>query len=122
MVKTEVKKSKIHGLGVFALEDIAKGTVIEVCYMIPFPKKDIALIKKTFLNNYYFEWLNGGGAVALGNGSIYNHSYEPNAEYLGNEKKNITKFVAIKPIKKGQEIFTSYNGDAKRKEKVWFDK
>ena len=122
MVKTKVRKSKIHGLGVFALEDIPKRTVIEICHVLPLSKKDSEIIDTTFLGNYHFEWGDNSSAIVLGNGSIYNHSYEPNAEYLGNEKKNLMKFVAIKPIKKGQEICTSYNGDAKRKEKVWFDK
>ena len=35
--RTEVKKSSIHGYGVFATEDIKKGDIVEECHFMSFP-------------------------------------------------------------------------------------
>ena len=56
----------------------------------------------------------------LGFGSLYNHSYEPNAKYVRRVSKRVVEFVAIKDIKKGQEITVNYNfGDPDDKSKPW---
>ena len=60
--------------------------------------------------------------IALGYGSMYNHSYEPNAKYKRNFSNQTITFVAIKPIKKREEITVNYNGDPINQEKVWFEK
>lgn len=48
-------------------------------------------------------------AIALGFGSIYSHSYEPNATYKKRFKNKTIDFIAIKDIKKGGEITVNYN-------------
>ena len=63
-----------------------------------------------------------GSAISLGYGSIYNHSYEPNAKYEKDFLNNMLIFRAIKIINKGEEIVVNYNGDPNNKEKVWFEK
>lgn len=120
---TIIKKSKISGLGVFANRDIMPGENIEKCRVILLPQKDIKYIDKTNLYNYYFSWkFCNQIAIALGNGSIYNHSYKPNAKYQKDIKNNIIMFEAVKIIKKGEEIFVNYNGKPTSQKKVWFDK
>lgn len=118
--KTIVGKSKIGGRGVFSTINLKKNQMIEICEVIPCPKEDLEHIKKTTLFNYYFCWYRGGGAIALGNGSLYNHSYDPNAQYITSGKCLI--FKALVDIKKGEEITVNYNGDWWNKEPVWFDK
>ena len=49
-------------------------------------------------------------ALPLGYGSIYNHSYEPNASSL-NVVPDIMEFVALKDIQQGEEITINYNGE-----------
>jgi hypothetical protein len=49
-------------------------------------------------------------ALALGYGSIYNHSYSPNASYKCVAPDAI-EFVAIAAIEPGDEITINYNGD-----------
>jgi SET domain-containing protein len=71
------------------------------------------------LGNYVFVWEDNKFAVALGYGSLYNHSYEPNAKYI--RKKDKILFQAIKDIKSGEEITINYNGNPKSQDKVWFD-
>ena len=121
-MKVEFKKSELHGNGVFAITDIQKGEIIEICPIIILNENDTREIDKTYLYNYYFSWEEKCSAIALGFGSIYNHSYEPNAKY---EKDFLNKkiiFKSISKIKSGEEITVNYNGDPENKNKVWFDK
>jgi len=121
-MKIEVKKSELHGNGVFAITNIQKDEIIESCPIIILNEKDTKEIDKTHLYNYYFSWEDNISAISLGYGSIYNHSYEPNAKY---EKDSLNKriiFKSINKIKKGEEITVNYNGDPENRNKVWFDK
>ncbi len=104
--KVEVRKSKIQGKGVFALKDFKKdelimrieGKVVETedhsslseyvqDHCFPFNKKG----KKRFYVLPNSPW------------TYVNHSCEPNAGI-----KNNRTFVAIRKIKKGEEIFFDY--------------
>ena len=55
---------------------------IELCPVVVIPPHEIETIDKTVIYNYYFLWQNNQAAIALGYGSLYNHSYDPNAEYI----------------------------------------
>lgn len=121
-MKIEFKKSNLHGTGVFAITDIQKDEIIEICPLIILSEKDKKEIDKTHLYNYYFSWKENGGVISLGYGSVYNHSYEPNAKYEKDFLNDVIIFRSIKAIKKGEEIFVNYNGDPNNKEKVWFEK
>ncbi len=118
----EVKESSVHGRGVFAKRDFNEGELIEDCPVIVFSKEELEEIDKTVFYDYYFAWEKNKGAIALGLGSLYNHSYAPNAVYLKDFKNNRITFKSIRPIESGEEIFTNYNGDPSLQEKVWFDK
>ena len=118
----EVRHSKF-GRGVFATRDYSNGEIIEVCPVIVLDEADTKIIDKTILYNYYFSW--GAdidkAAIALGNGSLYNHSYHPNAKYIKKFDKDEVHFVAIKTILNGEEIFVNYNHDPKSNAPLWFD-
>ncbi|MDR3477232.1 MAG: SET domain-containing protein-lysine N-methyltransferase [Gammaproteobacteria bacterium] len=102
--KIVVKKSTMHGYGVFALETIKKGKIIEECYVLISKGGD-----KT-LEDYYFD-AKGKYALFTGFGSIYNHSVEPNADYTINIKNRIATIKADRTIQKGEEIFVSYGDE-----------
>lgn len=121
-MKIEFKKSRLHGKGIFALTDIQENEIIEICPIIILNERDTKKIDETHLYNYYFSWKENGSSISLGYGSLYNHSYEPNAKYEKDFLDNTLIFKSIKAIKKGDEIFVNYNGDPNNKEKVWFDK
>lgn len=122
IMKIEFKKSKLHGNGIFAITDIQKDEIIEICPIVILNEKDTKEIDKTHLYDYYFSWKENGCAISLGYGSIYNHSYKPNAIYEKDFLNNIIIFKSIKIIKKGEEITVNYNKDPNNKEKVWFEK
>lgn len=111
--KIQVKSSEIHGLGVFATEDINENEMIEECPILFLPTKkgemNYVLIDYTFQWPKIDDWTNH--VIALGYGSLYNHSDSPNAEWFSDEEKTVFKFVSLKPIKKGEEITIYYGGD-----------
>ena len=108
-----VAKTPDRGRAVFTSKLIPAGTVIEIAPMIVFNEKDRLLLNDTFLYEYFFEWGKSGrkGALALGFGSLYNHSYAPNARYLPDFDLNILEFVAVRDIQPGEEICVNYNPD-----------
>jgi SET domain-containing protein len=121
MNKIVVKQISKNHRGVFASSNIKKGEIIEESPVIVIPKKDQKVLDKTYIFNYYFDWGNSDQpAIALGFGSLFNHSYDPNAEYKENVKKRIMIFRSIKDIKKGEEILTNYNGESTDKSPIWF--
>ena len=120
-MKIQVRKSDKHGRGVFATEYISRNEVIEVCPVIALNKEDTLKIDETILFNYYYEWVNKNAAFALGYGSLYNHSYQPNAQYEKNFDENTITIKSLKEILEGEEITVNYNSDPNSKEKVWFE-
>ena len=117
----EVKRVKGKGRGVFARRFISKGEVIERVPVIVMAAQDFENgLSGTALANYCFAWGEGKVALALGYGSIYNHSYRPNARYddVGLQTKH---FTAIRRIAPGEEITVNYNGEPRRRGAVWFD-
>ena len=55
-------------------------------------------------------------------GSVYNHSYQPNARYEPDFDLNIMEFIAIRDIVAGEEITTNYNYDPEDDSPVWWEK
>lgn len=122
LLKIEVRKSQISKAerGVFAKDLIKKDEVIEICPVLVVPRKDYPILKKTILRNYYFMWGKVTCGICLGFGSLYNHSYKPNATYKKDIKDQTIRFIAIKNIKKGEEITVNYNyGDPDDKKSLW---
>ena len=105
----------------FAREFIAAGTIIERVPMLVFPGKELYIDDQpTALYHYCFEWGKDTVALALGYGSIYNHSYSPNARY--DDIAQRTKiYSAIKDIQAGEEITINYNGEPDDHSPMEFD-
>ena len=117
-----VAPSSLGGRGVFTAEDIKKGSIVEICPVIVLPKKDRAHLDQTKLHDYYFIWgkKEKKCAIILGFGSIYNHSFKPNAEYDPDFKGKTLSFYALKKIKAGTEITVIYNGTPSEQSDLWF--
>ncbi len=111
------------GRGVFCDDKIAVGDEIEICPVIVCPQKDRKLIDQTEIFNYYFLWGNDHSltAIALGYGSLYNHSYSPNARYECYYEEYYIRIIALKEILPNTEITINYNYDADNQDKLWFD-
>ena len=121
-VRLEVRETAARGRGVFALAPIPAGTLIESADVIPIPRDEMHLIESCILADYDFRWGPDGreGAIALGYGSLYNHSYTPNAYYVRQLERVSIDFIALRDIAAGEEIRTNYNGEPESKKMVWF--
>ena len=116
----EVKQIKGKGRGVFARRLIAQGEVIERVPVLVLPVSETKTATgPTRMSGYCFEWGRGTVAVALGYGSLYNHSYQPNARY-DDESVQTKVFRAIRDIAPGEEIVVNYNGEPGDGTPVWF--
>ena len=99
-----IKASEIHGLGLFATEDIPKGTNLGIAHIL------IPHAEETFAQSYCRTPLGG----------FYNHSYTPNCEikstikYFFNSSSHhrlvttILELFTKKNIQEGQELTSKY--------------
>lgn len=109
--------------GVYAASEIVKNDLIEFCPVITLNTEDTIKIHQTKLHDYYFVWdLEAKtSAIALGFGSIYNHSENPNAEFLLDKDNMQINFFALSKIGIGEEITTNYIGLQEEGFKLWFE-
>src|SRR5438552_285271 len=107
----EVQDFPGKGRGVVAQRTFYAGEIIERPPVIVIPADEAPLIRDTRLAHYYFEWGDDckQAAIALGYGSLYNHSYAPNARYEFREEDDCLEFIALKEIQPGEEITINYN-------------
>ncbi len=111
-----------RGRGVFTIEDISEGDLIEVCPIIKIPKRELPIIHKTILHDYYFLWGEDleDCAIALGYGSMYNHELHPNANFILDIENETIDIEAVKDIKAGEEITLNYHGEPGDESDLWF--
>lgn len=116
------KSTVCDSLGVFTSGFIAKGAIVEVAPALLEHKMIITHTGihslesklKDYIYNHPEEYKNPTKnqiMIALGYGSLYNHSEKPN---LGRTTKIINKryyieFTALRDINKDEELFHSYN-------------
>lgn len=111
-----------RGNAVFCVEDISTGSLIELCPVIILDPTDTEVIHKTRLHDYYFIWdiEKGSSAIALGFGSLYNHSDQPNAEFEIDRDSKAIRFIAKKDIPSGEEITIDYIASKEEGIELWF--
>lgn len=106
----EVREVPRKGRGVFAARRFRRGALIECCPVLPIPAKDWRHLRRTALAGYPYDWESSPGdfALVLGLGSLYNHAARPNA---GNQERpdlGAMDFIALRNIRKGEEITVDY--------------
>ena len=108
-MKIEIKESLIHGLGVFATQDLAAGETLERCPYIVIDDDDLQEVNR--LNDYLFTSPDAPTdyLVVMGCGMLYNHRDPANAKWEVDEDDNrFLRFYAASDIKAGEEIFHDY--------------
>ena len=117
--KVELRKSNLHGYGVFANNNIKEGEIIEECYFINLDKKIDEL------DQYKFNWPRYPKnpinlAMPFGYACIYNTAskekkeQEQNADWITDEENELFIFKAVKNIQKDKELLIYYGDD-------WFE-
>jgi len=114
-----VRTIEHKGRGVFAQRTIRQGEVFERSPVIVLPSSQWDSIERTVLFNYCYEW-DGDYALALGMGSLFNHSYQPNAVYTRQLADLAMAYTALRDIAADEEITVNYNGDPTDQDPVWF--
>ncbi len=111
------------GRGVFTVEAIEAGVVVEVSPVIVMKKGDRVHLDKTLLHDYIFEWgINKDQCcMALGLVPVYNHSYTSNCEYFMDFDEETIMVKTVRHIAKGEELTINYNGDWDDGAKIWFE-
>lgn len=115
------------GRGVFAARPFAAGDVVEVCPVILFRKPYEVLHKE--LKTMVFHWQVPEGAastqaLALGYGSLYNHSNPSNMRYETDSEELVIRFIAARDISADEELTINYNADGGAPvsdEEWWFE-
>lgn len=99
MSKLVVMTDPVKGRGVYANGPIQKGELIEICEII---LVEYEHAEDNVLDGYIYSFNKTKGAIALGNGSLYNHSDKSNARhyFIGKKlyieaKKNITPYEEV---------------------------
>jgi uncharacterized protein len=113
MKKLEIKDDPKKGRGVYSGEIIRRGQIIERCELIVLSLKDIHGV----LEGYVYHFKKGHAALALGNGSLYNHSDDPNAIFTLNTILRTVTIKARRNITFGEEITLDYGYGTKLKKK-----
>ena len=110
------------GRGVFARIAIKKGELIEICPVIPIPEHDVASLSQSILLTYFYFFgkQRERMVVALGFGSLYNHTDTPNATYKEREEEQAIAFIALQDIQKDEEIMVNYVQEKNNKNPLWF--
>ena len=116
-------QTKGRGRGVFTVERIPAGTVIEIAPVIVMELADRQHLDKTLLHDYIFEWgkQKDQCCMALGLIPMYNHDYKSNCEYFMDFDDSTIMVKTVRVIERGEELSINYNGDWNDGKKVWFD-
>ncbi|GAA5931678.1 hypothetical protein JCM1841_000456 [Sporobolomyces salmonicolor] len=116
-------KDPAVGRGVFATADIPAGQVVEISPVLVLSEKEykgytrgeepedgeLRGVEASQLRGYVFTWGKSGEmAVALGLGSLFNHSSTPNVSYELKPSAYAIAYRAAKPIKAGEELCIFY--------------
>ena len=112
------------GRGVFAAKSILARTVVEICPVLVFPISDLSSVSRTAFEHYTFNWpyrepqadiTKRTQALALGLGSMFNHSRNQNVGFQRNVEDQTITFTALRDIEPQEELCISYGP------RLWFE-
>ncbi len=112
--RTEVRKSSVHGWGVFAKEDIEEGIILEQSHGLFIPRDLYDSIDHPSIrcNGFAFPRDNAHQEVIIpfGLGCVYNAlpRLQCNANWYCDTQNKLIVYYTIKDIKKDEEIFIDY--------------
>lgn len=111
----EVRPSSVHGRGVFATRLIAVDEVVHVAPVLVFSDEEYEHLAETLLVDYVFEWHEGGVALALGVGGLFNHDPKANLRYElcddADPARPAHSYVAERKIAAGEELTINYGDE-----------
>ncbi|KAH0586297.1 SET domain-containing protein 7 [Termitomyces sp. J132] len=110
-----IRRTNDKGRGVYASRSIPAQTLIEISPVLFFSKEEYAKHGKfTVLDDYTFKWADGRMALALGLGSLFNHSERPNVSYALDTYTESIKYTTVRDIAPDEELCIFYGHN------LWF--
>lgn len=109
----EVRLAPGKGRGVFTRKPVAKGEVIEECPVLLIEIESLSQFNDLKMGYYVFKLKDepNKAALLLGYGSLYNHACPANAETYYNIEKMTFEIVAVRAIRKEEEVTINYSGN-----------
>lgn len=120
------RRSNIHGIGLFATDDIPRGCMVErspviICDRYTFKCLDDIMGIRHILSDYPFKWNKHESAFALGYSGLINHNHDdPNILFKFNYDYPAIEYYAKRTIKKGEELTMQYVPEYAL-DKLWFE-
>ena len=113
LIKARPGPTSTKGRGVFAMNRIEAGELIEACTCIELNAGSCALIERTPLDDYYFHHPGDetSGLLVLGLASLCNHSDEASADTRYERDPElgwIVTLIATREIAPGEEVTRCY--------------
>ncbi|KAK7048268.1 histone-lysine methyltransferase Set7, partial [Favolaschia claudopus] len=111
-----VKNSQGKGRGVFAAQAIPAHILVESSPVLLLEKEEYEQHGRfTVLDHYTFKWKNGRMALALGIGSLFNHSNSPNVSYTIDPSNDSIHYTTTRAVEPDEELCIYYGSN------LWFD-
>ena len=116
----------VKGRGVFAGRAFATGEVVETSpvseIVAPWERLPRAVQLLVYDWGYLLRDPNEDRrGIALGVGSLFNHSDTPNVAFAADGEKQALVFTAVRDIAPGEELTIDYNADMPPGSPNWFD-
>lgn len=103
------------GRGVFITSAVEEGEIIGVCDIIVLSPEDTVTIQETKLKHYTYLYNDLQDCLAIGFGSLINHSqFRANTKYElvdNGSGYRVLRFTALRKIERRSEILIDYNSD-----------
>jgi len=104
MKRCLIRRNAKKGRGVFSDEPIKRGEIIEKSQLIIIPESELG----DELSRFVFAYDKKNVAIPLGNGSLYNHSEDPNVTTYFDFNRQLLVFEALVNIPPAKELLINY--------------
>lgn len=105
------------GRGLFATTNVPPRTLLHVAPCLKIEQEEYQnWLKYSLLEHYLFNTNSGCKMLALGDGSLFNHSRHPNVDYRVDGENEVIRYISgHAPIQSGDELCIYYGDN------LWFD-
>jgi hypothetical protein len=111
----ELRSHPQRGRGVFTTRPLSHKALVDISPVLLMGHDEYSAHgQHTILDHYTYRW-EGGYALALGLGSMFNHAGNPNVGFIRDIPNAVIRYFTLRPIETGEELCISY-GDH-----LWFE-
>ena len=102
----EIRRSDKNGWGIFARRNIKKHSLLEEVPIIVVDSEKLVDVEECLKYSYGFS--DTQNMIGLGFAGLYNHSFEPNADWRKDHINMTMEHFSIRDIVAGEEILINY--------------